>query len=64
MSLAEELLADLEEEDDEDEDLEEDEVKKEEEENFVDEKHEEKPLPNLTKYDYITDVAKLTSSAQ
>lgn len=64
MSLAEELLADLEEEDDEDEEMEEDEVKKEEE-NYDDDKiHEEKPLPNLTKYDYITDVAKLTTSAQ
>jgi hypothetical protein len=61
MSLAEELLADLEEEDEEmDDEL----IKKEEEAEFVDEVIEEKPLPNMTKYERVTDVAKLTSTAE
>jgi hypothetical protein len=63
MSLAEELLADLEEEGDEEmDDL--DGVKKEEEDDIIDEVTEDKPLPNLSKYDQVTDVAKLTTSAQ
>lgn len=64
MSLAEELLADLEEEGD--EDMEGVEMKKEEEEDedFIDEVTEEKPLPSMAKYDRVTDVAKLTHSAQ
>nr|CAD2167041.1 unnamed protein product [Meloidogyne enterolobii] len=61
MSLAQELLADLEEEgDDELEDLG---VKKEEEDDFIDEITEEKPLIDTTKYERVTDVAKLTNSA-
>uniref|UniRef100_A0A914HN95 Uncharacterized protein n=1 Tax=Globodera rostochiensis TaxID=31243 RepID=A0A914HN95_GLORO len=61
MSLAEELLADLE--GDADEEMEDLDVKKEEQdEDFIDEVTEEKPLPNLLKYDRVTDVAKLTSS--
>lgn len=62
MSLAQELLADLEEEgDDELEDLG---VKKEEEDDFIDEITEEKPIIDVTKYERVTDVAKLTNSAQ
>ncbi|KAL3088659.1 hypothetical protein niasHT_010819 [Heterodera trifolii] len=62
MSLAQELLADLEE--DGDEEMQDLEVKKEEEqdEDYIDEVTEEKSLPNLSKYERITDVAKLTSS--
>eukprot|EP00080_Pristionchus_pacificus_P006783 PDM66803.1 prp-31 [Pristionchus pacificus] len=57
MSLAEELLADL---DDVDEEMEESEVK--EEEDTIVEAAEEEPLPDTTKYTNVNEVAKLASS--
>lgn len=61
MSLAEELLADLEEEDDDDhEAMEEGDIK---EEDAIDEIS-ETPIVNMSLYDKITDVAKLTNSKE
>jgi protein-tyrosine phosphatase len=58
LSLAEELLADLDEAEDEmDEDFE---VKKEEEDTI--EEVTDAPIPNLGAYEHVTDVAKLTQS--
>uniref|UniRef100_A0A915DDH8 U4/U6 small nuclear ribonucleoprotein Prp31 n=1 Tax=Ditylenchus dipsaci TaxID=166011 RepID=A0A915DDH8_9BILA len=63
MSLAEELLADLEDDGDEDmEGVEEDDIKQEDDEG-IDEVT-EAPLPNMSGYDRITDVAKLTQSKE